>query len=99
MRQHLPNRRASETFNFEWAGFRYVATWSPFDDGSPGEIFLNLEKASTPLDTSVRDAAVLCSLALQFGAAAKTLRQALTRDATGQASGPLGRALDILAAP
>ena len=39
-RERLPNRRASETFNFEVDGLRYSATVSRFADGLIGEIFV-----------------------------------------------------------
>ena len=38
----------------------------------------------------------MTSIALQYGAALDTMRHAITRDANGQASGPLGVALDLL---
>jgi hypothetical protein len=47
-------------------------------------------------DTAARDAAITCSIALQFGADIETIRRALCRDGRGHASGPLGVALDIL---
>lgn len=99
-REHLPNRRASETFNFEaQGGFRYVATVSRFADGRIGEIFLGNHKAGNAADVNARDAAVVCSLALQHGVPVETIRAALMRDGQGRASGPLGAALDILSRP
>jgi hypothetical protein len=95
-RQRLPNRRASESFAIECAGLKYVATISRFDDGRLGEIFLSNHKAGSHADTAARDAAITCSIALQFGADVETIRKALCRDARGNASGPLGVALDML---
>jgi len=43
------------------------------------------------------DAAIAASLALQFGCPADVLRRALSRDARGNATGPLGIALDLIA--
>jgi hypothetical protein len=96
-RQRLPNRRASESFALECAGLKYVATISRFDDGRLGEIFLSNHKAGSHADTAARDAAITCSIALQFGADIETIRKALCRGARGNASGPLGCALDLLA--
>jgi hypothetical protein len=96
-RQQLPNRRASETFALECAGLRYVATISRFPDGRLGEIFLSNHKAGSAADTAARDAAITCSIALQFGADIEMIRLALCRDARGNAGGPLGVALDMLA--
>ena len=95
-RHRLPDRRASETFSLECAGLAYIATISRFDDGRLGEIFLTNHKAGSAADTAARDSAIVCSIALQFGADIQTIRKALCRDARGNANGPLGVALDIL---
>jgi hypothetical protein len=97
-RQRLPNRRGSETFALECAGQAYIATVSRFDDGRPGEIFLTNRKSGSGLDVVARDSAIVCSIALQFGADIATIRRALCRDRRGVAGGPLGVALDILSA-
>jgi hypothetical protein len=96
-RERLPQRRASETFGLECAGLRYTATISRFDDGRIGELFLSNTKPSSQSDVNARDASVAASLALQFGCPLETLRRALLRDARGNASSPLGAALDLLA--
>jgi hypothetical protein len=96
-RQRLPQRRASETFSLECAGLKYTATVSRFDDGRIGEIFLSNHKAGSHADTAARDSAIVCSIALQFGADIETIRKALCRDGRGNASGPLGVVLDLLA--
>jgi len=96
IRQHLPNRRASETFGLECMGLTYCATISRFDDGRLGEIFLTNHKAGSHADTAARDSAIVCSIALQSGADVETIRRALCRDARGNANGPLGVALDII---
>jgi ribonucleoside-diphosphate reductase alpha chain len=96
-RRRLADRRACETFTLEAGGLSYIATTSRFDDGRLGEIFLTTHKAGSAADTAARDAAITCSLALQFGADIDTIRKALCRDGQGRASGPLGVALDLLA--
>src|SRR5690349_8801579 len=95
-RQRLPDRRGSETFTLQCAGLNYVATISRFADGRLGEIFLTNHKAGSAADTAARDAAIVCSIVLQFGADVETIRKALCRDGRGDASGPLGVALDLL---
>jgi ribonucleoside-diphosphate reductase alpha chain len=70
----------------------YIATVSRFDDGRLGEIFISNNKAGSAAGTAARDAAIVTSLALQFGAGL-----ALCRDSAGRASSPLGIALDIIA--
>jgi hypothetical protein len=97
-RQRLPNRRASTTFDLEVAGLRYTATVSRFADGRIGELFLSNHKNNSGADTNARDAAIAFSFAVQHGADAEAIRRALCRDAKGNASGPLGAALDIIAA-
>jgi hypothetical protein len=96
-RERLPNRRASESFTFELSGLRFTATVSRFADGRVGELFLNNHKAGNQVDTNARDAAILLSFALQYGADLDAIRKALCRDSQGRALGPIGRALDLLA--
>jgi hypothetical protein len=95
-RERLPNRRQSETFNFECAGLRYTCTFGRFCDGRIAEIFLGNHKTNSSADTNARDSAIVASLALQCGADIETIRKALCRDSHGRASGPLGAALDRL---
>ena len=96
-RQRLANRRASVNFTFELDGLRYTATVSRMDDGRMAERFLNNHKAGNQSDTNARDAAIILSFALQYGADLETIREALSRDTAGKATGPVGAALDILA--
>lgn len=95
-RERLPNRRASETFDVEVAGLKYTATVSWFADGRIGELFLSNHKNNSSADTNARDAAIAFSFAVQHGADPEAIRRALCRDANGNASGPLGAALDRL---
>ena len=97
IRQRLPNRRASISFELEVAGLRYAATVSRFADGRIGEVFLNNHKSNSSADTNARDSGIACSFAVQHGADAEAIRRALSRDAQGRATGPLGVALDIIA--
>jgi ribonucleoside-diphosphate reductase alpha chain len=97
-RRHLPSRRAAETFEVEVGGLRYTATVGRFPDGSVGELFLTNHKTNSTADTNARDAAITFSIAVQHGADPETIRRALCRDSHGRASGPLGAALDQLAA-
>jgi hypothetical protein len=97
-RRRLPNRRASETFALKCEGLAYLATISRFDDGRLAEIFVANHKAGSAADAAAKDAAVVCSIALQFGVPVDVIRHALLRDARGMASSPLGVALDLIAA-
>jgi hypothetical protein len=98
-RQRLPNRRASKQFTFTCNGLDYIATISFFPDGRLAEIFLNNAKAGSHSDSSARDSAVVCSLALQQGVPLPTIRNALLRDSQDQPSSPLGEALDWISDP
>jgi hypothetical protein len=96
-RERLRNRRRSEVFELELHGLRYTATFSRFDDGRVAEIFLQNHKPASQSDANARDSAIAASLALQFGCLLETLRRALLRDSQGNASTPLGKALDRIA--
>jgi len=96
-RERLPTRRGSINFNFECGTFKYVATASFFPDGRLAEIFLDNGKAGSTADTIAKDAALLCSIALQHGVTLDVIRHALLRDSQGGALTVLGCALDIVA--
>jgi ribonucleoside-diphosphate reductase alpha chain len=98
-RVRLHNRRASENFSFHCGGQRYTATFSTSPDGEIAEIFLSNGKTGSDSDAAARDSAVVCSIALQFGAPIDLIRKALLRDPRGVASSPLGTALDVLMEP
>ena len=97
-RQHLPNRRACETFAFQCNGLDYTASVSFFSNGELAEIFLGNAKAGSHSDSAAKDSAVVASIALQYGAPFDVIRRALLRDPDGIASSPLGAALDLLVA-
>jgi hypothetical protein len=97
-RRRLPNRRAAETFELDVGGLRYTATIGRFPDGSIGELFLSNGRSNSAADTNARDAAIAFSFAVQHGADLEAIRRALSRDSLGDASGPLGAALDRLCA-
>jgi len=96
-RRRLLDRRGLELVNFEHSGFRYTATIGRFPDGGLAEIFLNVDKSGTAIETIARDAAIVASIALQYGTPADVIRHAITRNGDGSASGPLGTLLDMLA--
>jgi hypothetical protein len=94
MRDRLPNRRAAITTAFERDGARFEMTAGFYPDGRPGEIFLNADRANSLLDFLMSDAAILASIAMQYGASLDELRHAMKRDTRGEASSPIGTALD-----
>lgn len=97
-RRRLPNRRLSTQIAFTCNDLKYVATVSFFPDGSLAEVFIGNAKAGSHSDAAAKDAAVICSIALQYGVPLETIRRALLRDLRGVASSPLGVVLDLIAA-
>src|SRR6266542_410741 len=94
VRERLPNRRLSDTFAFECNGLSYLASISRFQDGRLAEIFMSNSKAGSHSDSVSKDAAVVCSIALQHGVPVEVIRHALLRDSQSRAASPLGCALD-----
>jgi hypothetical protein len=97
-RLRLPNRRASTFFDFTSMNMKFTASISRDADGNVAELFADNHKAGSAVGTLVRDAAIILSFALQHGADVEAIRKALCRDSSGRALGPIGAALDILAA-
>jgi hypothetical protein len=89
-RARLPNRRAAELVDFEHGGRRWTATIGRFEDGRLAEVFLHAGK-DTPLLSLAQDAAIIASIALQFGAPADVIAHALA----GRDAGPLAQALAL----
>ena len=87
----LADRRAAELINFRHAGRQWTLTVGRFADGRVGELFIDAEKTS-PLAALASDAAVIASVALQFGSPLETLQHAL-RDRN---TGPLAVALGLV---
>src|SRR5882757_7209666 len=93
-RDRLPNRRSAISTSFERDGARFEMTIGHYPDGRIGEIFLNADRANSLLDFLMSDAAILASLALQYGAPLDEIMHALKRDSRGVAASPIGAALD-----
>jgi len=96
-RERLPNRRKCETLTFQCGNQSYQGTVGFYDDGRPGEIFLDCSKSGTDVQIAARDSAIAVSMALQFGASIEKIKSALTRRANGSPEGPLGVLLDAVA--
>jgi hypothetical protein len=97
-RRTLPQRRHNETFEVQfWKQGWRVTVGFYGDHTTPGEIFINASRTpGTELDAMCRDAAILASLAIQYGAPIEVIRSALTRDPTGEASSIVGAIFDRL---
>jgi len=97
VRDRLPNRRSAISTSFQRDGARFEMTAGFYPDGRVGEVFLNADRANSLLDFLMSDAAILASLALQYGAPIDEIRHALKRDVRGEAASPIGAALDRIA--
>ena len=95
-RARLHHRRSAETFSFNVGGLQFTCTVGRFPDGRVGEIFIDSHKGGSSADVAARDAAIACSIGLQYGADLETIRKALCRDAQGRALGPLAAAIDLI---
>jgi hypothetical protein len=97
MRTPLPNRRMHETIRFRHWNMKYIAGLGRASASAPiSEVFLNVGKTGEQAETLARDSAVLLSLALQHGVPLETIGHALTRNADGTASGPIGALVDLM---
>ena len=95
-RERLPNKRRAMTTTFRRDGARFEMTAGYYPDDRVGEVFLSADRANSLLDFLMSDAAILASLALQYGAPLDEIRHALKRDARGTAASPIGAAVDLL---
>ncbi|MBB4042050.1 hypothetical protein GGR34_003735 [Microvirga flocculans] len=93
-RERLPNRRPSESFDFEHGGIIYRAEYSRYPDGRVAEIFVNGEKVDSATDIAMRDCAIILSFALQHGATIDQILPALTRGHDERPLGPMGKLLE-----
>ncbi|WFU68595.1 hypothetical protein [Bradyrhizobium sp. CB2312] len=98
-REQLPNRRQNETQEFERDGIRVTLTVGYRPTGEVGEIFLNADRSNSMLDVLMSDAAIIASLALQYGVSLRQLAHSVKRDRFGIASSPIGAALDRISPP
>ena len=97
----LPNRRAGETFEVRHGQLSFWITVGFLQDGAPMEVFASMKgRKTSPLSSDVeaiaRDAGILISIALQFGASLSLLREAATREESGKPASLLGAILDAM---
>ncbi len=91
MREKLPQRRYSETFELVFNQSPVSVTIGCHQDGGVGEVFLAMQKkAGSQADLAARDIAILLSLAIQHGVPLATINDALTKDAEGRPAGLAG---------
>lgn len=102
-RSKLPPRRPCETVKFDHIHpdtrmhVSHFATISYYDDGRPAEIFIDAGKTATDVANLARDAALILSIALQYGVRVEEMRSAVGRNEQGMPHTVIGTALDIFA--
>ena len=67
VRQELPKVRSAKTFSFRVGGSRGYMTVGEYEDGRPGEIFVNVSKQGSTLRGVLDAFAISVSHGLQFG--------------------------------
>lgn len=96
----LPQRRPHEAFSFIHWDRKFIAgIGRPYPNGPIREVWINTGKSGEQMETLARDAAVLLSLALQYGTPLEAMQKAIMRDLDGKASGPIGALVDLLIGP
>jgi ribonucleoside-diphosphate reductase alpha chain len=95
IRRRLHERRRAETFDLLFRNQMITVTAGFFADGTLGEVFINIGKSGTDIQSVARDAGVLLSLALQHGVAPEMIRHAVTRGASEEPA-LLGAVIDYI---
>lgn len=97
IRHSLPQRRGGENFDFVVGQTLFTASIRRERPKAPiTEIFVNASKIDSDVDLTMRDAAVILSIALQYGVPLSALGKSTGRNIDGSASSPIGALLDIL---
>lgn len=99
-RNRLPDRRPSESFCFTHGQIHGVVTVGyRLPELEPAEIFIRCGKAGTGIESEARDAAIVCSIALQHGATLADVEHSLTKTEDGRPASILGAALQAVRMP
>jgi len=97
IRERLPNRRKSAETTVEHAGQAYVVGIGYYDDGRPGEVFINGGKTPEAVHQYAADAAVILSIGLQHGIPAEAFARSMPRHDDGTPYTIVGAVADMLA--
>jgi hypothetical protein len=92
-----PEQARGDDVRCRGLGLHFRATVGKYPDGRIGELFLSNHRVNSMAGIMASDAAVVASIALQWGVPLDVIRHALMRDGRGKPSGPLGVVLDQLA--
>ena len=72
VRRELPKRRNSKTYEFRLSDLKGFFTVSEFEDGTPGELFINVAKQGSTLSGLMDSFAISVSHGLQYGVPLKS---------------------------
>ena len=72
VRRNLPRRRSGRTYEFKLADLKGFFTVSEFDDGTLGELFINVSKQGSTLSGLMDSFAISVSHGLQYGVPLKS---------------------------
>ncbi|MBC2603327.1 vitamin B12-dependent ribonucleotide reductase [Puniceicoccus vermicola] len=72
-RRRLPDTREAVTHKFSIGGSEGYLTVGKFEDGNPGEVFLQMSKAGSTVNGLMDTIGILLSLCLQYGVPLETL--------------------------
>jgi hypothetical protein len=95
-RHLLPQRRSSTTFELNFWGQKFAVGIGYYPDGQIGEVFVSADRIGGQVEALARDAAILISIALQFGAPLETIQHALTRGGHGEPLSLAAAVVDLI---
>jgi ribonucleoside-diphosphate reductase alpha chain len=72
VRRLLPQKRTSQTYKFHIADLKGFFTVSEYEDGTPGELFINVSKQGSTLSGLMDSFAISMSHGLQYGVPLKS---------------------------
>lgn len=72
VRRELPRRRKGRTYEFKLADLKGYFTVGEFEDGTPGELFINVSKQGSTLSGLMDSFAISISHGLQYGVPVKS---------------------------
>lgn len=72
VKRELPRRRTSNTYEFHVADLKGYFTVSEYEDGTPGELFINVAKQGSTLSGLMDSFAISVSHGLQYGVPLKS---------------------------
>jgi ribonucleoside-diphosphate reductase alpha chain len=96
MRRELPQRRQALNTKFHWEGHSLFLSTGYYHDGTLGEVFISAGKLQSGMDTSVKDAGIAISMALQHGCAVETLAHAFLRKNDKEPEGIAGAVMALI---